>query len=363
MSTPDRRQTLERERRWSRPAGISAILGAIGIQAGLFVGGAALSGDSTAERLLEASTGDADGQLLAGVVISAVGFLALVPPLTLLFLAARDRSERMTRQLVVLAMIGAALIAAGLVLNNSSYLKAADDFAASEATREEAPATPSGSSGEEGGAGAQKPANTEKQAAEGSGQRETTVEPTTTETKAASDSGSSQDDAEQRADDALADAPGATAAALLVRGGALVLSLGLFYTSLWAMRAGLLSRFWGSLGMASAVVLSLFFLYFFALVWFLAIGVLLVGVWPGGRPPAWETGVAVPWRKPGGGGEGPDDSVEGSGREIPGAGPSASEEGSGSPGALGAGDDVGAERNGTDGDGPGEPPQKRKRRR
>jgi hypothetical protein len=370
MSTPDRSQILERERRWSRPAGLGAILGAIAIQAGLFIGGAALAGDSTSERLLDASTGDSDGQLLAGVVISALGFLLLAIPLTLLFVAARDRSPRVIRQFIALSLIGVAMIATGLVLNNSSYLSAADDFAASEAARSEAAAPTSsaaeaGQAAEGGKAGEQKPAPAPEQAATGSAQQETTVEATTTQTETGSgDQGSSEDDADERADDALADAPGAAVAALLVRGGALVLSIGLFYTSLWAMRTGLLSRFWGSLGMASAVVLALFFLYFFALIWFLAMGLMLIGAWMGGRPPAWETGIATPWpTRKSAPGPGPDDTVEGSGRELPGG----SAPGGGdpdAPDAPGAGDELGAGSNGANGGGPDEPPpRKRKRRR
>jgi hypothetical protein len=31
----------------------------------------------------------------------------------------------------------------------------------------------------------------------------------------------------------------------------------------------------------------------------IAMGLLIAGRWPGGRPPAWETGTAMPWPKPG----------------------------------------------------------------
>jgi len=42
------------------------------------------------------------------------------------------------------------------------------------------------------------------------------------------------------------------------------------------------------------------FLFFqFALLWFVYLGTMLFGRVPGGLPPAWETGEAMPWPKPG----------------------------------------------------------------
>ena len=116
------------------------------------------------------------------------------------------------------------------------------------------------------------------------------------------------------------------------------------------MRVGLLTRFWGSLGMALGV--SILFLGLLGmLVFFVAVGALIAGVWPGGRPPAWAAGEAVPWPVPGQEDETePEDpdrpadpeefatAIEGSGTEV-------------SP-------DDGEDAAGTSG-----PPRKRKRRR
>ena len=55
------------------------------------------------------------------------------------------------------------------------------------------------------------------------------------------------------------------------------------YTCLHAMRVGLLSRFWGSLGMALGAVSFIFFQ--FALLWFVYLAVLLARP-RAGRPPA-----------------------------------------------------------------------------
>jgi hypothetical protein len=60
------------------------------------------------------------------------------------------------------------------------------------------------------------------------------------------------------------------------------------------MRVGLLSRFWGSLGMALGVA-ALLLLVQFCLIFFIYFALLLVNKLPGGRPPAWAAGEAVPW--------------------------------------------------------------------
>jgi len=346
---PGRDEHLERERRWRVPAGVAAIFGAIAFQAGLIIGAGALEGDGTAERLLEASKGDADGQLQLGVLVSAIGFLALAIPLTYLFLAARARSERVLRQLIGVSLVGAVMVSGGIVLNNSAYLDAAENFAASEAQRGAEAADKGATEAPKGEADGPNKQRADRQGEQRAG--ETTVEATTTSAQPSDEAAEveSAEDAEEaaddRAEDALADASGAAASALLVRGGALLFAIGFFYTSLWCMRVGLLSRFWGSLGMASAVVLALFFLYFFGLVWFLAVGLMLLGAWLGGRPPAWEAGIAIPWTKPGEQLPRVDsDTVEGHGREL-------------SEGELPE------DEPSQDPSDPRDPPQKRKRRR
>ena len=310
MTLPAPAEILERERRFSRPAGIAAILGAILTIAGLFIRGSALDGDSTSELLLDAATGDADGQLMLGAVTSGLGLILLAVPLTLLFLAARDRSERVRGAFLYLAATGAILLAVGGIVNNTAYLNAADDFAAEE---EQSSALPSGTL---------------------LAQAETTVEATTageddgaaTSTSESSSEEDEEEDANDRARDAIKDASGFSVSAGLQLAGTFAFAIGFFYTSLWAMRTGLMTRFWGSLGMACAVVFVLIVpssppIIIFQLVWFMALGFMLLGVWVGGRPPAWETGTAVPWLKPGEeppGEDGDPDLIEGEGRDVSG---------------------------------------------
>jgi hypothetical protein len=67
--------------------------------------------------------------------------------------------------------------------------------------------------------------------------------------------------------------------------------------SLNAMRAGLLSRFMGIMGMllGGLFVLPLIASPIIQLFWLIALGALFLNKWPGGRGPAWETGEEVPW--------------------------------------------------------------------
>lgn len=64
-----------------------------------------------------------------------------------------------------------------------------------------------------------------------------------------------------------------------------------------AMRAGLLTRFLGYLGVISAVlfVIPLVPIPIVQAYWLLALGLLLIGRSPTGVPPAWQSGEAVPW--------------------------------------------------------------------
>lgn len=81
------------------------------------------------------------------------------------------------------------------------------------------------------------------------------------------------------------------------QGGVLCLAFSYVIVSLNAMRAGLLSRFMGMLGIIAGALLVIPLLPggVIQLFWLVALGVLFLGRWPGGRGPAWETGEAVPW--------------------------------------------------------------------
>jgi hypothetical protein len=65
------------------------------------------------------------------------------------------------------------------------------------------------------------------------------------------------------------------------------------------MRVGLLTRFMGVLGIIVGILSFLPQLEgqlpFVKIFWLGALGALFLGRWPGGNPPAWQTGEAQPW--------------------------------------------------------------------
>jgi hypothetical protein len=79
--------------------------------------------------------------------------------------------------------------------------------------------------------------------------------------------------------------------------GQLALAAGYVFVSLNAMRAGLLTRFMGILGciIGVLVVIPLGPLPVVQTFWLLALGVLFLGRWPAGTPPAWTSGRAEAW--------------------------------------------------------------------
>ncbi len=103
---------------------------------------------------------------------------------------------------------------------------------------------------------------------------------------------------------------------------ALGLVVALVYVPLQAMRVGLLTRFFGTLGIALGV--SQLLLPQIGrpavTIWFAWLGFLILDRTPRGRPPAWDAGEAIPWPGPGEasgrGAPAPDTVVEGDAAEA-----------------------------------------------
>jgi hypothetical protein len=264
-----KQQLIEREQRWGPTAGLLGIIGVILILLPAFAGLGGdfntLPADEYAERLeaFEANR----GEILAAQIIQAIGLLLFAPPLLFLFQAAMHRSSAVRRQLMPLTVIGPVLYAVALMLFYVAYDAAAPAFA------EGAPAA---------------------------------------------------GDRDQFAEDTLTEESAYGLYLGLQLAAALSLVVAVIYTSLQAMRAGLLTRFVGTLGMALGVGFLLFGpLGPLALgIYLLTISLLIAGWWRGPRPPAWETGEAIPWPKPGQAPPAPEEEparpedFDGSGREL-----------------------------------------------
>ena len=270
-----RREILRWESQWTVPAGIVTFVAVVVLVAAAIVVGA-VSGEGEAELLTSAK--EHASNLTLSAVLEAVGFVLLVAPMYFLFRAASSRSEKMKKQLVGLAIIAPLFFAVSAGLNAVSTSEAADSFVNGEAkstlTRPEAAKECRSDLKSEG-----KESFEEKWEATGK-----TSAQDCEETKIADD----------EAENALSEASLRGASVGFGLAARIGLAVALFYSCLWAMRTGLLTRFWGSLGMALGVA-ALLLLVQFTMIFFIYFGLLLIGKLPGGRPPAWAAGEAIPW--------------------------------------------------------------------
>lgn len=234
-------EILAWERRWSMPTAL-ATLAAIGfVIAAILVATQGVGGGAGDAELLRHVEEHRGNQLLSSI-LQAIGVSLLAAPLLYLFRATQWRNPKVVGQLVGLVVIAPLFLGVLAILSGTSTLHAASDFVA--------------------------------MGVKGSGER-----------------------ANEIAQETINDAPLRTLAAGFGIAGQIGFVVGMFYTTMQAMRVGLLTRFWGSLGMALGAVSFVFFQ--FTLLWFIYFGVLLIGRVPGGKPPAWDAAEAIPWPTPG----------------------------------------------------------------
>jgi hypothetical protein len=273
-----REATLAWEERWARPVGLLTLV-AVGLLIASVAVIASIGGGGEAESLR--SVHENSSSVTLSGALQAAAFALLIAPLVYLFRAASARAPRMRRQFLGLVIAAPIFLCVASLLNVESANDAASDFVAGrsttslsvkEATREcrsDRKDDAAGFRDEYGSSGSTPLANC-------------------AQTKRADD----------KAKNAISDASARPIAEGLRIGGGLGLAFSLAYGCLFAMRVGLLSRFWGSLGIALGVAAALG-LFQFSLIWFIYFGLLALGWLPGGRPPAWAAGEAIPWPTPG----------------------------------------------------------------
>lgn len=272
-------RTRVRESKWALPTALATLLAVLLIFVSIPLN--SVSGTGTAEVLR--STDAHSGSVATVALLQGLAFLLLALPLLYLFNAVRARSERVRSQLLGLVIAAPLFLAVSTGVSGVRSQEAADQFVGGEAK-----STLS-----------QKEAREECEADrkdEGAKDFADEFEPEKGETPlAACERRKIEDD---EASNAISEASLTPLVTGLGIAGALGLLVTLFYCCLWGMRTGLLTRFWGSLGMAIGVVILLG-LFPLALIWFAYFGLLLLGKVPGGKPPAWEAGEAIPWPTPG----------------------------------------------------------------
>jgi hypothetical protein len=274
---PDRVEQLAWEQRWSRPVGLTT-LAAIALVVASAIVVSPIGGNGEAALLRSAHSHTS--ALAASSVLQAIGIGLLVVPLYYLFQAAAARSDRLRRQFVGVVIAAPVFLLVAALLNGASTKEAADEFVAGKASTDLTVREASKDCREE----RQEDAKAFREEFGGGA--------------AAVRRCAQEEVADEAAADAVSGASLRGAATGFGLAGRLGLAFALVYTCLYAMRVGLLTRFWGSLGIAVGAA-ALLLLIQFTLIWFLYFALLAAGWVPGGRPPAWAAGEAIPWPTPG----------------------------------------------------------------
>jgi hypothetical protein len=231
----EKQAQLEWEARAGRLAGIAAWVAAALIIAALAYRVAALPrGASKVKDFLPQVEAHKNAFVVSGV-LTALGMLAFVPPLYYLYRATRFRRPKLPPVTRILLFAGPVLFAICSVWFQFRQAHAADQFIAGSVKTN------------------------------------------------------------KHAEDLLRNAT--TLVAGLSLAASIATGLATWLISLNAMRAGLLSRFMGVMGviLGALFVLPLIASPIIQLFWLIALGVLFLDRWPGGRGPAWETGEPIPW--------------------------------------------------------------------
>ncbi len=240
----DRAAQLEWEARWGPAAAVAAFLAAI-----FFIGQQVLVQGALEDRpgiralpdfLL--SVDESPGYILGSAAMYAAGALLLIVVFYYLFQAVLAREAALPRWFIYLVYLGPILFALSQVLGAIDRIDLAHDFADGGVVRGEA--------------------------------------------------------GDDRADAFIDDNPNVPVFALSFA-GLLGLAFLFVMVPLRARRVGLLSPFMGILGVVAGALLVLQLAPQIATIivafWLGALGALLLGRWPGGRGPAWESGRAEPW--------------------------------------------------------------------
>jgi hypothetical protein len=340
-----REATIERERRWA-PIAAGACFAALGLLIASLIARAQIPTSSNSGVQL-ANFHAHPGALIFSSVLSAAGFALFSVPLAFLFSAARARNPRMQPALIALCFLGPILIGAQGLVNGLGLKSAAHEYV-SQLPEQRQPlsklladlrAKPSPvdtvnvytdanqfevelKSG--GFYAVNYPQAQEKRliGSTDSGSSSASSSVSSTSVIGKSSVNTSVDSGGQ-VGDALAShvADNNTTVRLgadLLFPAAVAMIGAMIYTALQAYRVGLLSRFFGTLGMAlGAALILLPQAPVLVALWLGWLGLIFLGRTPGGRPPAWDAGEAVPWPSPGGRrGEGGDRPIEGKATEV-----------------------------------------------
>jgi hypothetical protein len=237
------REQLDWESRWAKPVAAAAFLSVgFNVAASLYVSSSIdTTPDADNTRELLRTVDSQSDVFITGAVLSGIGTLLLAVVLWYLFNATKARRPELQKAALVLAIVGPILLAVAAILVQLNLIDRAGEFLASGPQRE------------------------------------------------------------ARADDLVADRPALIQS--LGLSGALALAFATIMIAQNAMRVGLLTKFLGILGIVVGALYVLGMVFplgtdVIRLFWLIAVGLVILGWWPGGRGPAWESGEAEEWLSP-----------------------------------------------------------------
>jgi hypothetical protein len=354
-----RERIIERERRWASPAALMAVAAALLMVASFLAQVQVPREDTTAAQFVAYDSHG--GAIAAFSILAALAFLLIIGPLLYLFRAAQARSPRVRAAMVGFVFIGPFLMASQSIVNWVAVTQISSDFVEQEPLIEDVPSNRLLEYvGDEKSSIDKVTLYTDShevdielkdggfQRSEYPPEREQALIDRLDRARVDHEEDSSGDAGDALAEQISEDTSAAQVGAALNFPALLGLIVAMVYVPLQAVRAGLLPRFFGTLGMALGVSIILLgppgtLLLFLWIGW---LGLLFVGRVPGGRPPAWDAGEAIPWVRPGdeasSATEPSGEAIEGEATEVP---------------------SVGESREGASGGGSGSPKRKRKRRR
>jgi hypothetical protein len=253
---------LRWEARWAQPAALAAFAAALTLVAGT---GLLLSipedrprVESRPDFLL--SVNDSPGSLIAAVGLQAAAALFLIGAFLYLFRATIHRGPQIPRWFVYLVVLGPALYAIAQIIGATVQIDVAEQFADGSYSFPDA---------------------------------DPQDDPNLRECPAVRG-----DLGDGCAEELLRDNSNGAAVALGLAGSVATAFL-FVMLPLRARRVGLMSPFMSIIGVIAGVLFVLPLLPGVPVVlqafWLVALGLLYLGTWPGGRGPAWESGEAEPW--------------------------------------------------------------------
>lgn len=219
--------------------------------------------------------------LLSSIVVQGLGALAIGGVLFYLYRAVQHRRPNAPAALVPLFVIGPLLMLGGGVYSQNKLNRDAHNFVRDNVGRIPAQATVSAAAAREK-ALSRRPNSAAYKAAK---RRHDAL-------------ARARSQGDSRADDLLKE--GNAAGAITTEVGTVALAFSVVMVSLNGMRVGLTSRFLGILGMIVGLllILPLFPVPIIQIFWAVALGLIFLNRWPGGRGPAWASGEAIPWPGP-----------------------------------------------------------------